>query len=434
MSNSWMPPKGRRSVVAGSSFTRALNARKVKGPPPASKSLYLRDFYSFRYNFRPPSVDPGERGKIVVKKGKDSTSVTVERPSTQPSEAHQWLGTEIPAKEWECVLIYDEVSDTYTLEKLDSHMVLTHQHKPIHLEPAVPTPPAESPAKRKSAYEEQLERDLAFATDEDADGEADDDFEEILPKATAPREEEEEEEVEEVIPTPPPPPAPVPVAKSKPRPARTTKPKAAAPAPAPPAAPVVAAKARPAAMPAARPKAAPASRARKHKREPEPVPTHHLSDADEEDLEFGKPAKRARPSPPSQGLALPSASSSIYTPPPPIPVIQRSPSPHAIETGSDSEEDWDEVAAVGKAMDTEDEFDIFGDAVGGADDGEDIDVNALEAEINLQMDEASDDDFLAAAVEAPPSHGAPMSLQELAGATAYASEDEYSSSEETDED
>lgn len=279
----------------------------------------------------------------------------------------------------------------------------------------VPVPPAEPPV-RDTRYEDEQEQDLG--AEEDAEGEVDEGFEEIISNPNAQREEEEEEEEIPPIPS---------------KPARNIKP-IAPPDPAPAAKPK-----QPAAAPT-KSKPAPPPRGKKQKRELVSVaPSHHLSDADEEDLEFGKPTKRARPSP-SEGLALPNTSASIYTPPPPIP--QPSPPLLASAPASESEEDWDEVAAVGKSADTEDDFDIFGDAAAAASvggegegEGEDIDVNELEREINLQMDEASDDDFLAAVVEdASPTRGGPISLKELAGGAVYPSEDDYSSSDESDED
>lgn len=174
------------------------------------------------------------------------------------------------------------------------------------------------------------------------------------------------------------------------------------------------------------------------------APRPPLSDAEEEDLEFGKPAKRARPSPPSEGLALPGASSTC-TPPPPLPalpvpshhkqagssragVIAAVPSPPPAAL-SESEEEWDEVEPPVDAMSVDG---IFGGEVD--DGGEEIDVNAFEMELNQEMEE-SDEDFLAAAVlsepEAP-ARGPPMSLKQFAGGEA--SDDEYSSSDESDDD
>ena len=75
-------------------------------------------------NFKPESIDSTKSGLINVKRGSDSASVSVQRSSTQvrlmffPScksltlqqanEIHLFNGIEQPAKEWECVLIYDE--------------------------------------------------------------------------------------------------------------------------------------------------------------------------------------------------------------------------------------------------------------------------------------------------------------------------------------
>ena len=193
-------------------------------------------------------------------------------------------------------------------------------------------------------------------------------------------------------------------------------------------------------MPPPKPKTAPPQRGKKSKREPEPsAPSQHVvSDADEE-LEFGKPAKRARQSPPSEGLALPGSSSSVYVPPPPLP-------PSTAPLSESEEEEWDEVAAVDKnnADNMEDNFDIFGEAAAAPTNAgpQDIEMDAFERELNLQMEE-SDEDFLADAVEPEgegeePSGGMPISLTQLAaganGGAGYASEDEYSSSDDSDDD
>jgi len=99
----WMP-EGRHPVNVGSSLGRALKARKLKGSEPAKakrSNLPDRDFYSFRCSsfflvlsigrtltlfidkFKPPSVDMTKPGTIEVKRGGDSTSVTVEYPGSQ---------------------------------------------------------------------------------------------------------------------------------------------------------------------------------------------------------------------------------------------------------------------------------------------------------------------------------------------------------------
>ena len=88
-------------------------------------------------NFMPESVDPAKPGTIEVKRTKESASVTVERASVQVGFAtltplpafahtsyqsgetgHSFVGTETIAKEWECVLIYDEEMGVCSLSRL----------------------------------------------------------------------------------------------------------------------------------------------------------------------------------------------------------------------------------------------------------------------------------------------------------------------------
>ncbi|KAH0586902.1 ELL-associated factor 1 [Termitomyces sp. J132] len=483
MSASATPSDKKVSVTVGSSMLRALNARKSGAP---RNAVPLREYYSFRYNFKPLSVDSDKRGRITVG---SSSNVTVERPSSQSSEAHKWTGQEAPAQEWDCILIYDETQKSFILEKLESGLALTHQ-------PRTGTndfkAPAEVPTKRSTRYDgaDDFEQELLDAAaarpSVSATGE-DDYFQEIVPEdlKVSRREEEEEEEEGEVLPSPPPPLAKKPARKTTTAPTTSsTKPSTklskpiptpiSTPAPAPPKAskplqppppssaplstltravkptlvpPPSSAPAVPASKP--QPKPVPLPR-KKHKREPDPAPpasgstsaSYHFSDAEEEDLQFGKPTKRARPSQ-GPGLALPGASTAAFIPPPPVSATVSSVAAvEPMEVGSESDDDvWDEVAVVGKTVETEDEFDIFGEAAKTADEAEDITMDELEREINMHMDEAEDDDddededFLAAVVEeAPTSHGQPMSLKELAIGAAYASDDEYSSSEESDDD
>jgi hypothetical protein len=114
-----------------------------------------------------------------------------------------------------------------------------------------------------------------------------------------------------------------------------------------------------------------------------------------------------------------------------------------LESEEEEEEEWDEVAAVDKANndDAEDNFDIFGDAAAASANGvpQDTEMDAFERELNLQMEE-SDEDFLADAVEPAeeePARGMPISLTQLAaganGGAGYGSEDEYSSSDDSDD-
>ncbi|KAF8966497.1 hypothetical protein BDZ97DRAFT_687369 [Flammula alnicola] len=251
---------------------------------------------------------------------------------------------------------------------------------------------------------------------------------------------------------PPVAPQPPPTKAQPPPPAVTAS--AAAPAPAPP-------KAKP-----AQPKT----------KKAKPAAPPSTSYPDEEVIEFGKPAKRARPSPPQQpppaptpaapvSLSLPGGSTPSFAPPPapvsskpsastsrnvpaPAPPLAVAPSsPQMVQSdSSDDEEDWEQVPTATPVISQPQpdyelalEEDIFGDGFADADaeGGEEIDVNAFEQELNEQMGE-SDDDFLAAAVSPEPEQQQtrqPISLNRLAsGADAADSEDDYTSSEDSDED
>ncbi|KAH7888098.1 RNA polymerase II transcription elongation factor-domain-containing protein [Phlebopus sp. FC_14] len=394
----WMPVTGRHKVDIGSSLGRALKARKGVA---ASKRSNLpdRDFYSFRYNFKPESIDPAKHGSIEVKRGKDTTSVTVERPSTQAGENHLFKGTEQPVKEYDCVLIYDEELGTFTLEKIDAFMSFSYERKvqtsrASNISHDVPSPSTLTSAKDDFDLEKELERDLYGL--EDADGEPEDDFEEVLARVEPQKEEEEEEEEEEELPIAAPkesPPAPPPV---KPKPARDAPPKKQDVPP--------------------RPKAK-SKEILKSKKEPE---VRDVVDSDlEEVLDFGvpaRPAKRQKPLPPTR-LALPDASISVVLP------SSRPPQPQTAKATEDSESEGDWYPVVEPAADN---------------DAEEIDVDAFGREMELQL-EGSDDDILAAAMSpepAPPEHvsGRPISLNQFAGGQLSADEDSTSSSEDSEDD
>jgi neural Wiskott-Aldrich syndrome protein len=166
----------------------------------------------------------------------------------------------------------------------------------------------------------------------------------------------------------------------------------------------------------------------------------HVSDVEAEELSFGQPArqmKRARSSS-GGGLALPSRSSTVL---PQGPVLA-SPQRNAHNDSIDSdEEEWDEVAAA-PSVSTATAFQPTTANDSDASDEEEIDMNAFEAEMNKHLDPSmgSDDDFLAAAVMSEPETpvrggGRPISLNQFAGGTeASQDDDDYSSSEESDED
>jgi hypothetical protein len=294
------------------------------------------------------------------------------------------------------------------------------------------TATAPSPASKNTARD-TVDEDILGLIDEDADGDVD---VELVPNAIAQRREEEEEEEEEEIDIPPrpaSPPKPIPKVTRpvKPLPkSRVEPPPAATPAPVP----QVITKSAP-------PKPRPIPKVKKAKKEPEVTV---LSDADEEVLQFGKPAKRARPSTPnplanpiSSGLALPGLSSSYVAPPiPPGQVASGSstrtaavPVPPLAPSYSDSEEDWEPVEPSNPPEVTEEPDDVFGD-----DNREEIDVNDFEEELNRQMAGMEDEDFLTTALSEEP-EVQPISIEQLVGGAGaeLPSDDDYSSSD-TDED
>ncbi|KAJ3509090.1 hypothetical protein NLJ89_g5401 [Agrocybe chaxingu] len=196
-SSAWMPSKGRHSVNIGPSLGRAIKARKLKdSPAPTTKKISRpeRDFYAFRFNFKPSSIDNTKPASIEIKKGTENSQVVAEYPSKESNnEVHVFNGTEQPAKDIECVLIYDEDTGQYTLEKLDSFVTLKSiGKKAISPRPASPAPAVSSSTSSSSSRKgkgkqelgdnDDLERAILGLDDADADGEVDD-FMEIVPTA-----------------------------------------------------------------------------------------------------------------------------------------------------------------------------------------------------------------------------------------------------------
>ncbi|KAL0062649.1 hypothetical protein AAF712_010486 [Marasmius tenuissimus] len=368
-STTWTPGPGRHKVNVGSSLTRALKARKGNQPPQKSNKLPDRDFYALRYNFKPSSIDSTKSGNMEVKRNKDgpNSSIIVEHPA-QPSGAHVYKGREDPAKEWACVLIFDEETGSYTLEKLESFVSLEHVEKRAESL----TQPAPSPLPTTT---ERSTRDLP----EKQDGDLDSDFAEILPEelVSRPTKEDSEEDIpiQQTVPSRPPPaprstqPAPKvrPKLPAKPPPSSTSsKPKKApkrstpefsdpedivhVPKPAPttskrarPSPPPPAPAKAPAPQPPAATKPPPTKRAPARKQPSPPPPRARAA------LELPGAGPSFLP-----GAPLPSSSSSSSRQPPSLslppvtaavpPVAEEPPAP---VPASDSEEDeeWDEVAA-----------------------------------------------------------------------------------------
>ena len=116
--------------------------------------------FIFADNFRPESVDSAKPGVVEVKQGKGATMVQVERASvqvcasfprtmfrrvnaqiitaslTQSDEVHTFRGKEEPAKDVECVLIYDEETGvraaTSRLTLPNSNRYLPCLTRPLH--------------------------------------------------------------------------------------------------------------------------------------------------------------------------------------------------------------------------------------------------------------------------------------------------------------
>ncbi|EIW61799.1 uncharacterized protein TRAVEDRAFT_44622 [Trametes versicolor FP-101664 SS1] len=159
-SNAWMPT-GRHEINIGTSLMRSLKARKG-GPVKNSKAKPDREFYSFRYNFKPESVDPTKPGSIEIKKAKEEggpSSVNVTRPSTQNETGVNYVGQERSARDVDCVLIYDEELQTFTLEKIETYLTLQHDPRTVHAPRLAnsPVPPAAQRAPAAAVREEEEE-------------------------------------------------------------------------------------------------------------------------------------------------------------------------------------------------------------------------------------------------------------------------------------
>ncbi|KAF8663570.1 hypothetical protein AX16_000914 [Volvariella volvacea WC 439] len=468
-SSSWMPFRGKCPVQIGTSLTKSLNARS--GNP--AKSKFDRDFYAFKYNLKPPSIDTSKPGTLHVKQGQESTSVQVEYSSTQPGEIHPFSGSLVQAKEYECVLIYDEETGTCILEKLDSLITLQHERKKVQqTNPHVPTstpalpapsrPPISRDSKHAIDIADELEKELLKETEEDNDIED-------IPR----KEEEEEDEDEEMIPItvpalpvpPPQPPQPAPVqaSKAKQRPAKNipTAPQPASQIPA---------KRRPEA-PTPTTSTAPQAKTLQPKTKKQKIeqPPAQLgpNEVEEEVLEFGKPttwttrevSKVAPASPTAGGLALPGSGAFMLPPAPtmpakaipPVPPAQPPPptAAQAVSVDDESDVEWDPVPVESQVVgqirmeEEEEDGDIFGDGYG---DGDGEDGNFLDDAFEQsegRSDEEEDEDFLEGAMSAAPVAAAPsrkpIPMRDLAGAGVGAADDsddsdsDSSSEESSDE-
>ncbi|KAI0317736.1 hypothetical protein OF83DRAFT_1171738 [Amylostereum chailletii] len=417
------PITGRHKVTVGSTLNKVLKARK--GLSASKANLVQRDFFTLRYNFKPNTLDTQKPGSISIRRGgSDSSIVRVERPLDhnnascskleEKSDSYAWNGTEKHAREWECVLIYDEEMGasprmTFTLEKLESLTSvknegnITSSTQPVSSpasapEPARPTP--RKPAHRTAV--DELEAELLDGL-EDADGEPDDSQ---GPVASAPqpsrRGVEDDEDDEEDIPI---------AATFSPSRAKTApvKPKPVKKSNVPPPPPKVKAQPKKAKAPAT---------STTNKR---PIQS---TDVEEFQISRPPPPKRRKPSPPPPpppkvfSLALPTSSgpdplayATSFAPEVETFSAPTPPSPQADLDDDEDEGEWDVVAALPPAP-MEELSDPVPDPL--VEDEEMDFIAAAFGEDPDQMDEGDVGDTSFA--PAPPvSAGGPISLDDYVG-------------------
>lgn len=419
-------------------MTRFLKQRKGIQQTKQNKAMPTSNYYHFKYNFMPESVDVGKPGVVELTR-KDFTAVRMERASQQSDEVHVFRGKEEPAKEVECVLVFDPESGMYTLEKLDSSLILSHEGRgppKVRQPSASPLPNTPSPAaSTMKVDEDELFRELESTL---AGGNVDDDDIEDMPLSVVSKARKEE----------PSKPVASSISNGKPKPilqgsgktltGSTSKPKLTKPSP------------------LASSLAQPPSGATYSTSSPDKGKTLHTQahtiDVEEEVLEFGKPTLRTErprispqpgPSPislpgrsSSNGLALPSTSGAVSLPGP--------------VSGQDDEDDgegWDVVASIGdgaNASNNGDDGSIFGDNFADADEGEEINVDQFAAEMDQELlegleEEDADGEMEEFGVaEEPARELKPMSLNQFAGGVDVNvddGDDDYSSSsDESDDD
>ncbi|KAJ1969129.1 hypothetical protein H4R35_006227 [Dimargaris xerosporica] len=83
-------------------------------------------FHTFRYNFKPDSHTSADAGELVVN---DQGQFNIDFVSSESGEHNYYEASEHPAKDVECVLVFDEATQTFTLEQLDSTLMLKRVRK-----------------------------------------------------------------------------------------------------------------------------------------------------------------------------------------------------------------------------------------------------------------------------------------------------------------
>ncbi|KAI6046468.1 hypothetical protein EDC04DRAFT_1475035 [Pisolithus marmoratus] len=341
-------------------------------------------------NFTPESIDSDRPGSVEVRRGKESTSITLERPSTQ-GESHVFKGIEHSVKEYDCVLIYDEELGTFTLEKVDGFMTFSYDRKVQGSGTSTRTVTSPQASSSQTRDESDLNKELEeLLGTEDAEGEPDDEFEEVINTLNMRKEEEEEDDdlLETLVKPSPPvrPPDPQPRQKG---PRAVPKKQESIP----------------------KPKMIPKDVAKPKK---EPEGRIMLDSVMVEELDPGvlpaRPLKRHKPTP-SEALALPSASAPVNMP------SSRPPQPAQDVDDSDLD-DWESVlvdAEPGTYADN---------------DAEEIDLDEFGREMEEQLGGTEDDGS-----PEPDTKRQPMSLNDFARSQfgGQYSDDSSSSSEETDD-
>ncbi|TEB29522.1 hypothetical protein FA13DRAFT_1815271 [Coprinellus micaceus] len=488
VNTAWMPTKGKHRVEIGSSLARCLKSRKKSNGEATTtgKRSHLpdKDFYSFRYNHKPSSLDSKKQGMIQFEQG-GAAPVILEHPSVQSGESTMYRGREAELRAYDCVLIIDEDTGTFTLEKLDACIQLTSDRGLSSIMPRTDSPTPSNSTPRGSSNDptrDPIDQDIL-----DLEG------------SSPAKEEEEEEGDDDDFPAPARPPSqpkqqpvaamPVPSASSRPsKPIPKARPKAS-----PPQAPVSRSEIPPPrkSPPKQQPKydqddnigeldvalikVAPAPSKPKFPAKPVQLPAKPA-------LAPAKPQAHTKPT----GLALPIKSSvprpgskkqsAAPTPAPPsqpvapaplalpgsstaqairLPSSLPKPAPapaapvHEILEDSDeedNEDNWEEVTtaaepgpppetSLSKQVDQEME-DIFG--------GEDEDDFGQQLELEMELadglgdtlEEEDDEDYDMEPVPLPDGDG-PISLNALAGGGAFnpggLSDDDYSSSDDSDD-
>ncbi|KAG8932241.1 hypothetical protein FRC01_014882 [Tulasnella sp. 417] len=121
----WQPPAGTHNVIIGPTMQAALDS--LDGPASAPS---LTEYYSVNYDYRPPSLDVRAAGKILATNEPQSDglpSFKMQYGSAEAGDLHAFAGSQSQAKEFECVLIYDEATGEFTFERLDSVITLEYE-------------------------------------------------------------------------------------------------------------------------------------------------------------------------------------------------------------------------------------------------------------------------------------------------------------------